>query len=1072
LSLNKRLVKVSFITLILMMSLSFAVFPIQGQGTPKVSVVPGDNIFSTETTFVGDTFTVNIATSGWEDPGLYSFELKLYYDNTLLNATDAIFPSDYFFSWAGDDLFKVPIDINREIGYVLFGLTLLGDLPGSTGSGVLGTVTFEIITAPPVAKSVSCDLRINNIIFLDPDGNTVADYDVEHGYYEFAGPKPALSYLKVLPETVSANVIGDQVVIDITVQGLSAVWRAVGFEWKLTYDPAILGFLNATEGDFLKQFGEVYFHAVQEADYVISFSLLLPPWPPEEFPEGSGTLATLTFEAILAGSCDLTLSDVLIVDVDGNFVETGPHEHGRYLIPLPYLKVLPETVSANVIGDQVVIDITVQGLSAVWRAVGFEWKLTYDPAILGFLNATEGDFLKQFGEVYFHAVQEADYVISFSLLLPPWPPEEFPEGSGTLATLTFEAILAGSCDLTLSDVLIVDVDGNFVETGPHEHGRYTFAPPWLSVNPTEVTLENEGETFNLHVVINEIDKTWKLAGSEFKLRYNTTLLETSEELIVEGDFLKDFALGAGTDTWFQVYLEEEYGLIGILILPLGNGTWPFDVFPEGTGVLASFTFTAIWQHETEDITDYLKVDDILLVDAEAKIIPVDLEKTATEGTCEYTILKAYVPPEPEPPQPERMVDLFTQYDAPYGGQGIGVPSDAFAPQGQAKLKAKVEYRGEAVPGKLVAYQIRGPNGYEFLATELTGSNGMAVLDLSIPASESYFGVWEVTASVDIAGQVVTDFVFFRVGWLVSVKEIAIEFTQSMTENQKEYPLLFKGETYPINSTLWVITMQPPTQCVQLQGLEPKLLLVYSGFDELRQPLFNQYIPMSIGYFMSTTPTVAEMSSFVAIVAGRELDSPMTSITIPTRAYSGVADINGNVFTDFPWYSGVPYSSTTLKQVYIRAAVWPPPVPPEERARTAVLSVSSAKTSVGSIFTIAVTIKDLNPDAHVVGIEFRLKFDESILEVLDVIEGTFVEQFGDTFLTWYIEDGVIVGLLQLPPWPGEIGWMGGSGIVVYIEFRALASGTCFLTLDNAFMVDSEGNIVEFKRLEYGICTIVA
>jgi len=237
------------LVLILALSLNVAVFPTQGHGRPKVFVIPKDNIFSTETTFVGDEFAINISTSGWEDPGLYSYELKLYYNNTMLNATEATYPPDHFLPAPN---FEVPVDINREEGYVLFGVTKLGDVPGSTGSGVLGTVTFEIITAPPTARSVSCNLTINNIIFLDPEGNTITEYDVEHGYYEFAAPKPPLPQLKIEPDYVTADELGDHVTINVTIQDVMEDWKIVGVEWKVRFNATILEGLEVIEGDYLK----------------------------------------------------------------------------------------------------------------------------------------------------------------------------------------------------------------------------------------------------------------------------------------------------------------------------------------------------------------------------------------------------------------------------------------------------------------------------------------------------------------------------------------------------------------------------------------------------------------------------------------------------------------------------------------------------------------------------------------------------------------------------------------------------------------------------------------------------
>jgi len=121
---------------------------------------------------IEDTFTVTINVTDVEDPGIYAYEFKLYYDNTLLNATDATYPSGHFLE--GTYTFMVPIEINRESGYVLFGATLLGDELGRTGSGVLATVEFDGISVGSVL------LEIKDVTSLDPDGN-VMDYITNDG---------------------------------------------------------------------------------------------------------------------------------------------------------------------------------------------------------------------------------------------------------------------------------------------------------------------------------------------------------------------------------------------------------------------------------------------------------------------------------------------------------------------------------------------------------------------------------------------------------------------------------------------------------------------------------------------------------------------------------------------------------------------------------------------------------------------------------------------------------------------------------------------------------------------------
>jgi hypothetical protein len=146
------------------------------------------------------------------------------------------------------------------------------------------------------------------------------------------------------------------------------------------------------------------------------------------------------------------------------------------------------------------------------------------------------------------------------------------------------------------------------------------------------------------------------------------------------------------------------------------------------------------------------------------------------------------------------------------------------------------------------------------------------------------------------------------------------------------------------------------------------------------------------------------------------------------------------------------------------------IPGEDRATLKVVP-SEVTASVGESFTVNIDIAGLLPELHVVGIEFEIAFDSSILEVVEVLEGDFAQQFGDTFFIVHVEDNVLVGELQLPPYPGDEGWMRGSGTVATIEFTALATGSSELTLEDARMVNADAEVVPFDKLENGFANIV-
>jgi hypothetical protein len=778
------------------------------------------------------------------------------------------------------------------------------------------------------------------------------------------------------------------------------------------------------------------------------------------------------------------LKDVLLVDPSASEIPKAnydnvpaTYQYSAPLPPSPWLQVSSKSwtnKAADAAGRVFNITITINDLVADWHVVGIQWWLEFDTTLLETKQEWifEGPFAKQFGDTFFVAYVDKN-VIAGQLQLPPWPgPSGWMSGSGVLATVQFNAKYkpppSASCDLKLTNVLLVDNEANVVPYSRLENGKYEITPaepPWLSVTPKTVEVEKKGDAFNLNVVMNEIDKGFRLVGTEFKIRYNTTLLEVKN--ITEGDFMKDFATHAGTDTFFQTYVEEDYGLIGIIILPLPDGTgWPEEVFPEGTGTLARITFASAREHDkTQDITTICRVNDVLLVDVDAKEIAVNLEKTAAEGTCTVTLLKSFVAPGlPQPPKPwgpdypPYSIDLHTQYPEPYGGQGYQIPSDAFGPQSEVLLQADVTYYGEPVAGKPVSFIIRGPAGQDYSAVIMTDSNGVATLRYILPWSEDSFGLWEAAASGQIGAKTVTDTMMFRVGYLFKPSKVTLksresnqtgEFNQTDPSNGKLYPVYYKGKLYAVSMNIGSICMQGAT-------VWPTVTII----DELGQPVGYVATLKDIASMPVITENKDEIKDFVQNQRTRTITLNGLSIKIGSNAFSGRAQVQSVVLSLF---DRIAYSTPTIDYIWIRAEAIPPPKP-----ATASLEVlSPVQANRGGTFNVKINIKDVNPDDHIVAIQFKLKFDTSILKTAEsnVVEGDFVKQFGDTYMQVYVDNNVLVGILQLPPWPGSNGWMRGSGTLCTITFQVIGVwGGTYLNLADAFMVNSEGNTVNFKSLK--------
>jgi len=314
------------------------------------------------------------------------------------------------------------------------------------------------------------------------------------------------------PSTYAAKHLGENFTISVNIKNVTEDMKLIGVQWKLKFNSTILDVLTATEGDFLKSFAAragpdygTYFYWIEENELVISFTLYYKePWPPGIFPRGEGTLATLAFNSTYRpkepqpkASCVLEIANTMLLTVDGTEI---PHdsENGYYEItPLvfPSLAVSPISYVATHKSEVFDINVNIEGLDREWRLVGLQFKLRYDAALLGVVNITKtGYFFESFAPygVLGDAFQELDYVIAWCLISPnsstgEWkPPFSFPEGSGLLAVVTFNATNFPwepnpSCALQLDDAQLIDAEGepipHKVRHGYYEVGRYLALMP-------------------------------------------------------------------------------------------------------------------------------------------------------------------------------------------------------------------------------------------------------------------------------------------------------------------------------------------------------------------------------------------------------------------------------------------------------------------------------------------------------------------------------------------------------------------------------------------------------------------
>jgi hypothetical protein len=189
---TKKIGTLSMIILTLLIT-SFASKALAIATIGSVNVVP-----SATTVGLGQTVTVNVTVTNATAPGIYSYQLTLTYNNTLLNATTATIPSDQMLkpSVPANVFILDPGTINQTAGTVTFVLTLLGTELGKTGNGTLVTVTFTGL----LQGNSTIDLPQADLILVDADTNTITGYGINP------------TTLQVVPEFMIAVMIAAMVI--------------------------------------------------------------------------------------------------------------------------------------------------------------------------------------------------------------------------------------------------------------------------------------------------------------------------------------------------------------------------------------------------------------------------------------------------------------------------------------------------------------------------------------------------------------------------------------------------------------------------------------------------------------------------------------------------------------------------------------------------------------------------------------------------------------------------------------------------------------------------------------------
>jgi hypothetical protein len=299
---------------------------------------------------------------------------------------------------------------------------------------------------------------------------------------------------------------------------------------------------------------------------------------------------------------------------------------------------------------------------------------------------------------------------------------------------------------------------------PHLEVEYTGEPGVHEKTVSGKNIYKTPYTFSVDVVIKNVKAGWILAGVEFLLFYNTTVLDVLS--VEEGTFFDAFA--PPPQFWVNQTFETEGKIrVGYAVMDIPHLTPPY-----GEGLIARITFNATYQEKfPASVSSDLNIE----IDTEAGMVTYFVDKVGNdipydpEVDGKFTLVGYVI---------GKVIDLFTQYPDPYGGQGPGAPSDMFWPQKEVELYAVVTYNEWPEQNKPVSFEVRNPYGTIMtILTGVTNSSGIAKVSFRMnwpcDKPEDLFGVWTVIATVDVACEMINDTLQFHYDYLVHWEKVTV-----------------------------------------------------------------------------------------------------------------------------------------------------------------------------------------------------------------------------------------------------------------------------------------------------------
>ena len=372
---------------------------------------------------------------------------------------------------------------------------------------------------------------------------------------------------------------------------------------------------------------------------------------------------------------------------------------------------------------------------------------------------------------------------------------------------------------------------------------------------------------------------------------------------------------------------------------------------------------------------------------------------------------------------EREVDLFTQKE-PYSGRGQNVSSDAFALGENVILYALVKYKNWPAPNLLVAFHVEGPENpvqnVTFSRSSETNASGIAEISFTLPNNEEIgAGNWHVSCNVEIGGEIVSDYLDFRAGWIVEIVGM-----ETMNEDFSEPQTVFTaGSRVGVKLVLRNIAMTEKQAAVSVS--------MYDVHEHLLD--------------------TSEITNFT-VPPNNTLVNTYFRLDIPINAPEGTATIHANAYNKPVDEGGVPYCPEVSSNISIVI----------HDIAIVDVHVSSNVVYAGDIVEIYVTVKNFG--RYTESFDVSAYCNSTLIQTLNVEELEPGQELMLVFgwCTGGVREGIYVISAMACEVPGEINVENNHFVDGFVEVKKAVSPVHDVAVADMGVSDSsvyEGETVE-------------